>query len=273
MSTAHRPTWDPAQAREVKGGSRQYSVRDMAAHTKLKFRQPGQTSVSEVKKTNLRAELLAAETESRAKKRKAAGLPVEDVSPVVPVAAIEDEESKKRRKVLQDALEMDKDADSDDDADADADSPKGGDANGDHTKSGENGDGGDGDVVEDEDEDDDEDGEDETAELFRELEKIKRERAAEKERVDQAEAAVTEAEREAQIATANPLLNLAAALGNAPGINTTAPGTFAVKRRWDDDLIFKNQAASDKDNARAGQFVNDLLRTEFHKKFMSRFIK
>jgi hypothetical protein len=30
------------------------------------------------------------------------------------------------------------------------------------------------------------------------------------------------------------LLNLAAALGNAPGINTTAPGTFAVKRRWDD---------------------------------------
>ena len=87
---------------------------------------------------------------------------------------------------------------------------------------------------EDEDEDDEED---ETAELFRELEKIKRERAAEKERVEQADAAVTEAEREAQIATANPLLNLAAALGNAPGINTTAPGTFAVKRRWDDGAL------------------------------------
>jgi protein CWC15 len=155
MSTAHRPTWDPAQAREVKGGSRQYSVRDMAAHTKLKFRcvvnvsfpppslfftqraylwqseflrQPGQTSVSEVKKVNLRAELLAAEADARAKKRKAAGLPVEDVSSAVPVAAIEDAEVKKRRKVLQDALEMDKDADSDedDDADADADGPKGG---------------------------------------------------------------------------------------------------------------------------------------------------
>ena len=88
--------------------------------------------MSEVKKTDLRAELLVAEAESRAKKRKAAGLPVEDVSPVVPVAAIEDEESKKRRKVLQDALEMDKDADSDEDgdadADADADGPKGGEA-------------------------------------------------------------------------------------------------------------------------------------------------
>lgn len=108
---------------------------------------------------------------------------------------------------------------------------------GEHTKGGENGDGGDGDDHEDEDEDDEDDEEDETAELFRELEKIKRERAAEKERVDQAEAAVTEAEREAQIATANPLLNLAAALGNAPGINTTAPGTFAVKRRWDDGAL------------------------------------
>lgn len=86
----------------------------------------------------------------------------------------------------------------------------------------------------DDDEDEDDDEEDDTAELLRELEKIKRERAAEQARVDQAEAEATEAERDARIATANPLLNLAAALGNAPGINTTAPGTFAVKRRWDD---------------------------------------
>lgn len=84
--------------------------------------------MSEVKKVNLRAELIAAEAESRAKKRKAAGLPVEDVSPVVPVAAIEDEETNKRRKVLQEALEMDKDADSDEDDDAEADGPKGGEA-------------------------------------------------------------------------------------------------------------------------------------------------
>jgi Cwf15/Cwc15 cell cycle control protein len=84
--------------------------------------------VSEVKKTNLRAELLAAEAEARAKKRKAAGLPVEDESSAVPVALIEDEETKKRRKVLQEALEMDKDADSDEDDDADADGSKGGEA-------------------------------------------------------------------------------------------------------------------------------------------------
>ncbi|KAH9956414.1 Pre-mRNA-splicing factor Cwf15/Cwc15 [Russula dissimulans] len=246
MSTAHRPTWDPAQAREVKGGSRQYSVRDMAAHTKLKFRQPGQTSVDEVKRSDLRVELLAAEAEARAKKRKAAGLPVEDALPVV--AAIEDEEANKRRKVLHDALEMDKDADSDEDEDGDGDGDEDGpkaDTNSESPQKVGKDAGGGGDRG-----------------TISGLEKIKRERAAEKARVEQAEAQATEAEREAQVATANPLLNLAAALGNAPGINTTAPGTFSVKRRWDDDLIFKNQA-----------FVNDLLRTEFHKKFMSRFVK
>jgi protein CWC15 len=74
---------------------------------------------------------------------------------------------------------------------------------------------------------------------LRELEKIKRERAEEKARQDREQSASTAAAREAEIATGNPLLNLAAALGQqAPGgINTTVPGTFAVKRRWDDGLF------------------------------------
>jgi protein CWC15 len=75
----------------------------------------------------LRAELLAAEAEARAKKRKAAGLPVEDAQPVV--AAIEGEEANKRRKLLQEALELDKDSDSDEDEAEDEakDGTKGGD--------------------------------------------------------------------------------------------------------------------------------------------------
>ena len=78
--------------------------------------------MDEVKKRDLRVELLAAEAESRAKKRKAAGLPVEDVQSAP--AASEDEEAKKRRKVLQEALEMDKDADSDE-GDGDGDGVNG----------------------------------------------------------------------------------------------------------------------------------------------------
>ena len=80
--------------------------------------------------------------------------------------------------------------------------------------------------------------EDDTAELLRELEKIKRERAEEKTRHEAEQNAQQVADREAQIATANPLLNLAAALGQNPtGIDTTAPGTFSVKRRWDDGQL------------------------------------
>lgn len=254
MSTAHRPTWDPAQAKDVKGGSRQYSVRDMAAHTKLKFRQVGQTSVDEVKQRDLRAELLVAEQEAKNKKRKAEGkppLPIEGKTSTDngDVKAIEDEDSNKRRKLLQEALELDKDDSGSEDEKVNGESKD-----------------------EDDSEEESED-EDDTDELLKELERIKRQRAEEKVRQEQEQSQQDAVAREAEIATKNPLLNLAAALGQAPaGLNTTAPGTFAVKRRWDDDLIFKNQATNLKDKA-SGQFVNDLLRTEFHKKFMSRFIK
>jgi Cwf15/Cwc15 cell cycle control protein len=174
------------------------------------YSQPGQTSAVDVKKRDLRAELLLAEEEARNKKRKAEGkppLPVENGSV--------DEEANKRRKLLQDALELDKD---DDDEEEDDDGKKGDEA---------------GDEESEEDSDDDED---DTAELLRELEKIKRERADEKERQEMEQSATQAAAREVEVATANPLLNLAAQLGqNLPGgVNTTVPGTFAVKRRWDD---------------------------------------
>ncbi|TFY78688.1 hypothetical protein EWM64_g5325 [Hericium alpestre] len=253
MSTAHRPTWDPAQAKDVKGGSRQFSVRDMAAHTKLKFRQAGQTSIDEVRKVDLRAELLAAEAEARAKKRRANGLPVEDVGEApmaIEGAGGEDESANKRRKLLQETLELDRDEESEEEGEEKEGEEKG------------------------ESEEEESEEEDDTAELLRELEKIKRERAEEKQRQEREENAQQQAEREAQVATSNPLLNLAAALGGqSPGVSTTVPGTFAVKRRWDDDLIFKNQAMDTRDKGKNPQFVNDLLRTEFHKKFMSRFIK
>ena len=178
--------------------------------------------------------MLAAEQEAKNKKRKAEGKPplgVEDAP--VPV----DDESNKRRKLLQEALELDKDDDDDDDDAEGADADK-----------------------KDEDEDDryryhfprpsfimslktntlnseeDSDEEDDTAELLRELEKIKRERAEEKARIERDQSASEAASREAEIATGNPLLNLAAALGQQTpaGVNTTVPGTFQVKKRWDD---------------------------------------
>ena len=63
MSTAHRPTWAPAKGSEEQGGNRlffktQYrSAKDTTAHTKMKMRQDGQSSLSEIRQRDLRAEL------------------------------------------------------------------------------------------------------------------------------------------------------------------------------------------------------------------------
>ncbi|CAE6505545.1 unnamed protein product [Rhizoctonia solani] len=272
MSTAHRPTWDPAQAKDVKSGSRQYSSRDMASQTKLKFRQAGQTSVGDVKKRDLRTDLLLAEHEAKNKKRKAAGQDPLPLPPALvaltatatPVAAIENGPSEeedpaaKRQKMLQEALELDRDDDDDEDEAKPKDKGKGK-ATTDEM-----------DVDDDDEDEDSDDDEDETAQLLAELERIKRERAAEEERKAREISEGKARDLEEEIATRNPLLNLEAALGQSTGSNK--PGTFAVKKRWDDDVIFKNQTVNTSDGP-SGQFVNDLLRTEFHRKFMAKFIK
>ena len=55
-----------------------------------------------------------AERAAREKKRKAEGKPaVEDKSPIATAQPIEDDEANKRRKLLQEALELDKDDDED----------------------------------------------------------------------------------------------------------------------------------------------------------------
>ena len=78
------------------------------------YRQAGQTSVAEVSKRDLRAELLLAEQEAREKKRKAEGKPGVTLALENGPAVSEDDEASKRRKLLQEALGLDKDDDDDD---------------------------------------------------------------------------------------------------------------------------------------------------------------
>lgn len=118
--------------KETKSGSQMVSKWGLASHTKLKFRQPGQTNTSDVARRDLRAELAAAERVAENKKRKAAGLqPLPPVAGALQIengsaaaseaAADDDEERAKRRKVLEEAAELDKDDSSDDDDDEDED--------------------------------------------------------------------------------------------------------------------------------------------------------
>lgn len=76
---------------------------------------------------------------------------------------------------------------------------------------------------------------------------------------------------EEQAAQGNPLLNLQAALsGNksfsSPSGGGTSSSSFQVTKRWDDDVIFKNQASGSDEPKK--EFVNDLIRTQFHRRFL-----
>ncbi|CRK43597.1 hypothetical protein BN1723_016222 [Verticillium longisporum] len=105
--------------------------------------------------------------------------------------------------------------------------------------------------------DSDDDSDDEEAELQREMEKIRKERAEKREREERERAAEEQAAREKDIALGNPLLN---------------KPDFNMKRRWDDDVVFKNQARGTEDKGKK-EFINDLLRSDFHKRFMNKYVR
>ncbi|PPJ61363.1 hypothetical protein CBER1_09457 [Cercospora berteroae] len=248
MTTAHRPTFDPARGKEAARGEA-YHQRLLPAHKTLKFRQQNQGTPAEQAKRDLKAELLRNEARHFAKKE-GRELP-DDEDAAEPQRQIEaglsggvkrkasesgdaegqadeeDYEAKKRR-VLEETRDIDADSDS---GSSSSDSQS------------------------EEDED-----EDEEAELMRELAKIKAERAekAAKEAAEQAKK--DEEQREKDIALGNPLLN-------------AGREDYNIKRRWDDDVVFKNQARGTEERGKEKRFVNDLLRSDFHRRFMDKYVR
>lgn len=99
-------------------------------------------------------------------------------------------------------------------------------------------------------EEESDDDEDDEAELQAELERIRAVRAAEKKRKEE-----QAAEEVAQ--NANPLMP-------ADG------GSARVKRRWNDDVVFKNKANEENSKKR---FINDPTRSDFHRLFMAKYFK
>ena len=223
MTTAHRPTFDPARGKEAQRGVA-YHQRLLPAHTQLKVRQPGQGGAAGFQR-DLRKELLQVEEGAKARDE----VDPEDQEEKLKRKEIdnegdeqEDEEAKRRRLILEEARDIDADSDG----------------------SGSS-----------EEESEEEEEEDEEAALLRELAKIKAERATAKAAEEAAQAEKDEEQREFDIARGNPLLN---------------KQEFGVKRRWDDDVVFRNQARGTEERGKHKEFVNDLLRSDFHKKFMVR---
>lgn len=127
----------------------------------------------------------------------------------------------------------------------------------------------------DDDESSDDDSDDDEAELLAELEQIRKEREFERAKKQAEEQEREEQEESARAAAGNPLLgNLGQfndEFSDTASIATSSVPAFAVRRRWDDDLVFRNQARGEK---RVEQrFVNDTTKNDFHRRFMKRHIR
>lgn len=258
MTTAHKPTWHAAIGQASQGGYRyhaprvQYSSRDIAAHTTLKVRQIGQNAPSELQVRDFKQELKdreEAHKQNVQKEQTRAGL--------IPFA------DQQQLAIKHNALNKDEE---DDDLD------RFGTAEGNQGEEGgevkvmtlkdvnlsqfDDEDDDESSSSDDEEEDDDDDDSDDEAELMRELERIKKEKEAEKIR----EALEKQKEEEAKETTAilkgNPLLQ---------------QESVAIKRRWDDDVVFKNQTRDEPKLKK--RFVNDALRSDFHRSFMRKYVK
>ena len=171
MTTAHRPTFHAAIGGKEQGGGRYIAgvsrqhVHDLGSQMSIKTRQPGQGTADEISKADMRAALEA--KESAHLKAIGKGSTIAKRLPPPPPPPMDDDDDDDENDV---ALLIDPE-------DAD-DKPRAGAAEG--SKSGGGGGGGGGAADDDSDEEsDDDDDEDEEAELMRELERIKKERAAE----------------------------------------------------------------------------------------------
>ncbi len=225
MTTAARPTFDPARGGRGKGEggdlssmSKQYSSRDLPAHTKLKYRQSGQETSDDVSRRDFRKELEDRERAAAREKRGDRGNR-ESSSNVSGNA--------KRPRIEQiPAANLDADDPIDKDDDEDSDSS---------------------------------DSDDDTADLLTELNKIKKERSLEQARKDQEKKLEEEKIRTENILSGNPLMA------------NSNKSDFKVTKRWDDDVVFKNCARGE-DDKKEKQFINDTLRSEFHKRFIDKYI-
>lgn len=181
MSSAGRPTFVSAKGGADQGGNRmhvstrQYSSKDLAGHTKMKQRQVGQNTSSEIAKRDLKRELEDKERKVAGERGRKDYRDKDKVDREAPVLAIKDraDRSPDRRR--------DKNIDADDTDSSDSEDES--------------------------DDDESDDSEDEEDELLRELERIKKEREQDRLRAEAIEKDEAARRREQAMVTSNPLLN------------------------------------------------------------------
>jgi len=291
----HKPTYFALKGRASVLPTRRTCVRDVIAHTKLKVRQPGQggaaglveagASSSRAHPVHTHTGLPGDEADDEASAQRRNQVMREQL-----LGRERDEQEKlERSKTDKDAIYLrnsertsttssskhvaglltdtapaydDRDAIEDEEEDEDEEPNA---AKGKHGNNDEIGRGSDSgfDSSEDEEDDDGDDSDDEEA-LMAELAKIKAERAAAQQRRDSEEKHLEEIARREAAVSSNPLLD-------PDTLGSSGSGSGRLKRKWNDDVVFKNQA-SDEPTVQK-RFINDTVRSDFHRAFMKKYIK
>jgi protein CWC15 len=227
MTTAARPTWEPAKGGNMRGEtnlgmlSKQVSTRDLPTQLTLKYRGEGQGHEESYVETDYKRELVDRERKAREDKNREKAYRGSGGASTIAGSIAPSRHSTSHRKNV------------------DADDPV------------------------DNSDDDSSDEEDETADLLAELNKIKAERAAENKREEERQVEEEERIRKDAILSGNPLLQKDG--------EPAKKSNFGVKRRWDDDVVFKNCARAEPEKKK--NFVNDTIRSDFHRRFMYKYIK
>jgi protein CWC15 len=108
------------------------------------------------------------------------------------------------------------------------------------------------------DSDDSDDEDDDEAALEAELAKIRAEREALKQKEKEEAEAKEDLQLEEAALIGNPLLS-------------TEGGSGKLKRKWNDDVVFRNQAKGEPEVKK--RFINDTIRNDFHKRFLNKFVR
>lgn len=271
--SSHRPTYRPAKAIENAGGYKRWvsttavSSKALPGYLKLKTRQPGQNTREEIAERDLRREL--DERESKSSNNNA--LSITSSSSI-----IETEEKKEEETFIASPLQVQtsetkniqiSESDEEDDQLASSDDELPDDEN--HKNKEEEDE--EGEVHETDDDDSD-------AELERELERIRKEREEEALRKKKEEKERLTKEETFDLLTSNPLLRPVFDENeendddtSSVYSDTSSISSIGLKRKWNEDTVFKNQARDEPQTKK--RFINDTIRSDFHKKFLEKYIK
>jgi protein CWC15 len=266
--SSHRPTYRPAKAIENAGGYKRWvpttavSSKALPGYLTLKTRQPGQNTREEVAGRDLKHELKERESKLSNNNIITSSSIIEEEQeqqPFISSPLQQKASEEKNIRVITDSDEEDDHLASSDDELPDDDK---------HKNNAEEGE-----VEETDDDDDDSD-----VELERELERIRKEREEEALRKKKEEEERLAKEETFELLTSNPLLRPVFDKNEENGDDTSSVysdassiSSIGLKRKWDEDTVFKNQARDEPQTKK--RFINDTIRSDFHKRFLEKYIK